>query len=302
MRTFIEKNLGLCLVFFFVWALMKPSLFLPLKDGGDELIMLMMFFGFLKVQFNEIFHLKQNLKKLCGFIVLTLVIIPFIFWWLSPEMSEDLRLSLFLLLATSGATVTPILASFFGLKVLWTMGFVIFSSLVLPFTLPFLTDLLFGISVPINMLEMMVFLSKTIFIPALLAYLVRRYWSAGGQKISQVSGVTGVIGMGLFIACVTARNQSFLMENFFSEFAIKSLLWIFGLNFLLFLIGFFMSGENQEERWSNALMFGNRNNGIIILLAAQFFSPAVLLIALLSEIPWVTAQFVFPWVKQKLYK
>ena len=298
----IEKNFGFLLLVSAILAFIFPQYFLWGESFTDELLMFALFLGCLKINFSEIFHLKENFLKMLFFVALNILLLPLIFYFLSFTLDQEIRIGFFLLLAISGAVVTPLLASFLNLKILWSTVFVILTSAIIPFSLPFLTHFLFGISLEISVLEMTLFLAKIVFVPALLAILFRKFLPKITTSIFLFSGFVGSINMAIFLGIITAINQPFLSENLFQVSTVPLLLGLFLLFFLRFALGFYIPSSDQKEKWTNSLMFGNMNNGLVILLAAEFFAPKVLLIVLLSEIPWVLAQPVFQRLVQSFCK
>ncbi len=285
----IENNFGLVLLVFGILGFLVPQFFLPIKDFGDELMMFALFLGFLKLDFSEVTHLKENKLKMGMLILSYLVILPLAFFALSNGINEDLRLGVFILLAISSAMLCPLLAGLLRLKVLWVTVFVVFTSFLVPFTAPLLLKWCFGVTAEISMSMMILFLSKMVFIPALSAYFCRKWIPSIAENLKKQSGILGVVCMSVFLAILIAGNQVALEQSLFSPFAFQALVGLFILFFVLYFIGYFLPTKNTKERLTNSLMFGNMNNGLSILLVAEFFNPEVLLVVLLSEIPWVLA-------------
>lgn len=222
-----------------------------------------------------------------------MILLPLLFFLLSVNINPDLRLGLFLLTVMSSAVVAPLLAGFLKLKTLWATVFVVSTSFLVPFTAPLLLEWCFGVNTEISFKIMLLFLSKIIFIPAMLAFICKKYLYAFSKQIKKTSGFLGVSCMSIFLAILIAKNQSSIEQNLFSTFALEILIGLFILFLTLFTIGYLAPARTQKEKLTNSIMFGNMNNGLAILLAAEFFSPEVLLVVLLSEIPWVLAQPIF---------
>lgn len=289
--SFLQKHFGTLLVIASILAFLLPNLFLWGDGYGDEFLMLALFLGALKIDFSELFHLKKNFRRMIFFVILNILILPVAFYLLSFGLDQDLRVGLFLLFAAPGAVATPLLASFLGLNILWSTVFVILTSLLAPFTIPFLSHLLIGAEVAIDFFSMFLFLAKMVFLPGILAIFLERFMPKVVRQINEHSGGIGSLTMALFVAIVIAVNQASLSEHLFEMSSVPVLLWLTGLFLFKFLLGFFIS--NTKEKWTNSLMFGNMNGGLIILLASEFFGPGVLLVVLLQEIPWILAQPVF---------
>lgn len=289
----LEKHFGFVLIISAIVAFLIPQYFVWGKDLIDEMLIFAFFLSCLKLDFKEIFHLRENIGKMLLFVLTSIILFPLAFYLLSFTVSPSLRLGIFLIFGVSGAVMTPMLATFLRLKILWTTVFVVLTSLLVPFTLPLLIKYLFALNVELNVVEMSLFLGKIIFVPAILALIFRKILPRLTEKLIPTTGVLGSVNMAFFVAVIIAGNQQFLLEKLFHLSAIPVLLAVCFTFAFRFLLGYLLPASSNTERWTNSLMFGNINSGLVILLAAEFLSPDVLFVTLLSEIPWVLAQPIF---------
>jgi bile acid:Na+ symporter, BASS family len=294
----IEQNFGFWMVLFSVIGFLMPDLFRWGNTITDKLLMFSFFLGCLRIDFEEAVHLKSNWGKLILFTFLNLIVLPVFLYLITPFLNVDTRTGLFLIMAACGGMLTPLIASFVGLNVLWAVVYVIISSSLIPFVLPLLVQIMFGVQMDVSGSDMILFLARIVFPPALLAYVVRKYTPGFSTRFMRYSGTIGSINMSLFIAIVIAHNHAFLSAHLFHWSTIPLLLMMTSVFVIRYLTGFFMPAANKKERWSNALLFGVMNNGLIILFANRYFSEHVMFITLLSEVPWILAQPVF----QKVYQ
>ncbi len=299
MLKIIERNFGIVLLIAGLVGYFFPIVFLPFKNFAAELLMFALFLGFLKIDFSEITHLKANWEKMIFWVIISLFLFPLFFYFISIPFDENLRMGLFLLAAISSAVMGPLIASILNLKIMWATVFVVLTSFLIPFSLPFLVKLGFGMVVEISPFSILLFLCKMVFIPAGLAFLFRRCGKTITEELKNNSGFLGTIGMVVFLGTVIADNQKQLSENLLSLFSLWALIAISLLFLARFCIGYFLPAKDIKEKLTNSLIFGNMNNGLAIILAAQFFAPQVLLVTLLSEIPWVLAQPIFSGFARK---
>ncbi len=289
----IEGNFGWILLLFAASAFILPDAFLWAKEYTDIFIMLALFLGCLKIDFTEMLHLRQNLSKMLLFIGFNMIIYPVLFYFLSFLAPFEMRIGIFIVMCISGAVMTPLLASLMNLKILWAISYVVLSSLLVPFSLPLLVDLMFGIRLDLSLTEMILFLMKIVFIPVFSAVAIRLLFRSGVMKILKYTGAGGTITISYFLAVVIAIHQRALMDS-----ALKlSTLWIILIMtfvyFARFIIGYLAPSADGRERWTNALMFGNLNTGLSIIIASEFFGPEIILVVLLSEVPYVLSQPLF---------
>jgi len=298
----IEKNFGFLLIVSAILAFYFPHWFLWGENLIDEFLMFALFLGCLKINFSEIFHIRENFLKILFFAFLNTIIFPVVFYYLSFFLDQEIRLGFFLLFGVSSGVLTPILAGFFDLKILWSIVFVVLSSIIVPFSVPFLLELLFKTSVEISTIEMVLFLTKIIFIPAILAIVFKKIFSKIIKLIFLFSGGLGGLSIVICLGIIIAVNQDFLFENLFHFSTIPIVIGLCFLVLFKFMFGFYLPFVDQKERWTNSLMFGIMNNGLIILLATEFLTEKVLFVVLLSEIPYVLCQSIFQKILQKFYK
>ncbi len=292
-RTFITQNLGLFLGAFSAAALIAPQLFSPLEPIGDELLMMTLFLGCLRIRFGELIHLRQNAFKLLAFAALTMVLFPLVIYILLFSAPPEIMIGFVLLAAAPGAVLNSLIAGLHNLKVLWATAFTVLTSLLAPLSIPFLSELLFDVEVAVSATEMGLFLARMIFVPAIAAILVSKFLPKMRERMIGIGGAAGVMIMSLFLAVIIAESRDELLnfgDPLLAAFIVIGLLLLFVSRFI---IGFVMPTKTVQERWTNALMLGFMNNGLIILLAGTYFSPTVLLVVLLSEVPWVLLQPVF---------
>lgn len=297
----IEKNFGFWLLIMTIIGYTFPKLFVWGTAITDKLLMFSFFLGCIRINFDEALHLRSNYGKLFLFTLLNLVLLPLLLYAITPFVNMDTRTGIFLIMAASGGMLTPLIASFLGLNILWAVVYTILSSSLVPFTLPLLVRVVFGVETSANSLEMVLFLAKIVFPPAILAYLFRKYLSGFTAKLTRFSGTIGSVNMSFFVAIVIASNHSFLQQTLFEWSTIPVLLILISIFVVRYFIGFFMPYHDKRERWTNALLFGVMNNGLIILFSTQYFSQQVIFVALMSEIPWILAQPVFQRVHQRYF-
>lgn len=293
----IEHNFGVVLLISTILAFLFPQWFLWAVENADIFLMLALFFGCLKIDFSELIHLKSNLPKLFMFIAFNLIVYPSIFYAVSFYIPQDIRVGVFLVMGISGAVMTPLLASLMNLKILWAVSYVVFSSLLVPFTMPLLVNLFFGIQLNVSFLNMSLFLMKIIFIPVFSAIGLRLIWQRFVIKVTQFTGSFGTITISLFLAIIIAKHQTTLLESFFKIETLWIVFLLIFVYFVRFFVGWIAPWTDKKERWTNAMMFGNLNTGLAIIIAAEYFNPMVLLVVLLGEIPYVLSQPIF----QKIY-
>ncbi|NLJ44728.1 MAG: hypothetical protein GX431_13800, partial [Bacteroidales bacterium] len=83
------------------------------------------------------------------------------------------------------------------------------------------------------------------------------------------------------------------------------LIWQVAVIYLVFIIlhfiGYFICWRDKKEnRIAVAIGAAYMNNGMAIVLAVSYFSPAILVLMVLSELPWNTLLAPFKKVTERL--
>lgn len=290
---FTSRNYGLTMLSLALTGFFLPQIYTIFHNYSDIFLMAALFLGCLKIQFSEILHLKNNKLKLVLYILISILIVPIVFHYTVNFINPDLKLGLFLLLATAGGVTAPMIANILNLKILWTTAYVVLSSLVIPFSIPFLIATFYHIHIDISYLDMSLFLLRMVLIPAILAIIFKNFLQKTSRKLISISNGIGPIIIGFFFAIVISRNQPFLLENLFHLNTIPILVGLIFVYSLKYLLGYLLPASDMKEKLSTSMMFGINNNGLMIILAADFLSSSVLLVLLLSQLPWILSQPLF---------
>ena len=290
----LENYFGICLFGGGFLGFLFPSLFSWGQPFLSYLLMLALFLGFLRVDLAEVTHLKKGMGRLFIYALLASIFMPSAFFFASGWIPFELRLGLFLMLATCAGANAPLIVSFLRLRILWASVFVAMTSLLVTFALPVMVAEFFKFTLTIDALEMSLFLGKIIIIPAILAVIFRKYFGTLAQQIQSTAGTIGTLNLAFFMAVLVSLNHGYIQESGLSWLTLYAILGMFVVFFIRFFVGFLLPAKSADERWTNGLMFVIINNNLVILLAAEFFSPEIFWIALLSQIPWIMA---FPAIR-----
>ena len=283
---YIETHFGTILIFMVSIAFILPHLLAPLQEYIDKFLMIALFLGCLKIDFDEFSHLKANIHRIVILSVASMLLLPFVVFGLTFWLPLPIALGVTMVAAAPGAMMSPLIAGMYNLRILWTSVYVIISSIILPVFLPYLIVFLFGSKVDFSILEMSLFLTKMILIPATLAFIFKKYFRKASDFTAKNSGFVGTLLITVFIAAIIAGNRDFLISSFSAQQTYIALITMILVFILRFAVGYYIPSSELRERLTNCMMIGCMNNGIIIIVANRFFSSDVQLVLLLSEIPW----------------
>jgi len=282
---FIEDKFWCFLVLGIVLGLVFPQSGEMFGDYLMEVLMLILFLTFLRMDFSEILFQAKRPMLLGYILVGQLVIMPIVCFFLTWSLDPDLRISIFLLAALPAGTAAPALTEIIKGRTTLSLVLTILSYLLVPITIPLLFYVFYSTWVQIDYLKLFTQLTLFILIPMFCARLVRRYTTRFIDKWHHCFKSTMVILIALVIMVIIGEEADYIL-NHPSEMLI--LLGILFVVFFFFQIsGYFMVfWMHQDDKIAVSITKTAMNNVLGIVLAASFFSPKVALIMVLSEVPW----------------
>jgi len=167
------------------------------------------------------------------------------------------------------------------------MSIVLVTQLIAPFTVPFLFWVIGTKDLDINEFFMLRDIAIMVFTPLILAQFTKRYFPATVKKHQHFFTSANVILLFAFVYVAISAQRSVLLDN------PVSLIWktviLFFVFIILHAIGYFISfRKSREDRIAMAVTAAYMNNGLAIVLASTYFGPDILILMVLSEIPWNT--------------
>ncbi|MDD5438467.1 MAG: bile acid:sodium symporter [Patescibacteria group bacterium] len=255
------------------------------------LLQIIFFLSCLKIDLKQMKGAAKDWKFLLLGNLLMLVIFPALTWLIINPLYPDMGLALFLLAAMPVGMTAPLLVEVAGGKQTIAMVLTVTTSLLAPITIPLLTKLFYGTTVAVDALGMFKQLCLVIFVPFVLALIVRRLLPMAVQKIKPASKPVSIILLGLLIAGAVAAQASAIISlsrNWWQLFvAIGALFVFFIATHLIGYYAFWWKKHDEKNTASISLVYMNFT--LAIFLASQFFpKPEVLLPLVLSILPWAT--------------
>jgi len=249
-------------------------------------MMSLLFLSFLSIKISQISNTVRHsaLLILC-FLLIRMILFPLavalifrLFW---PAYS----LSALLLSGISTGVVAPFISTLLQANTPLVLVIVVFSSLLVPFTLPPLVDLLFSQSMEISLLSMMRLLFMVVFIPVGLAELLKR---------TSTRVVNTLIRNQYYISLILFAVTNLGIFSRYSEFFYQQPLSIAaagGVSFVLaglyLAAGLLISwGREVEDQVGAVICLGIMNNVLVIVFSSEFFTPLEPTVAAMYMIPF----------------
>lgn len=280
---------------FIMIAALVLGLFLPasryLIAWNTLFLQIIFFLSCIKINPKQVLdHLKDwRFLLLANFLML--VGFPALVWLLFGGIAPDMGLALFLLAAMPVGMTAPLLVEVVGGKQSVAMVLTVTTSLLAPLTIPLLTKILYGASISVDAVGMFKQLALVIFLPFVIAMVVRALLGKTLEKVKPMTKPLSIILLGLLIAGAVAKQSDQIIglsKDWFQLFVAIGALFVFFL--AMHFMGYYAFWwKKHEDKNTSSISLTYMNFTLAIYLASQFFpKPQVLLPLVLSILPWAT--------------
>ena len=235
------------------------------------LMMLLLFLSFLTTQMTSVWEiLKSHGRAVIWLSFLKMLLIPTVIYYLFREFYPPYAIAALLLTGVSTGVVAPFIASLVNANGSLVLVMVVISSLIVPFSLPFLVKLLAGQDVAIPLGRMVQMLSLVIFVPAVAAETLRRLSSSILNKLVAMRYPVSLMIFASINLAVFSKYAVFFRQNPATILEATSISIVLGAVYVL--IGILAQYRSPlGNQLAAAITFGNMNNVLVIVFASEFF-------------------------------
>lgn len=279
--------------YFFLWVVTVLVLGMLLPSLGDftfllkPALMLMLFFVFLKINLIQILHSIRRYGLIIYVCISHLIILPVVYYFLIKWFDPNLALAVLLMVSMPSGLATPALTDLFKGNVALSMGISVLTTLLAPVTIPLLFKFIAAKEISVEFLPMFTSLVTLVFVPMVFSEIIKKLSKKVVKSIAPYSSNLNLILLLLFVfIAMNAQRDLIFSDPSIIWWQLIVLYFVFiSLKLVAYLLSF---GQSAEDRIALTAGRGFMNNGLGIVLAAQFFPPSVLIFLVLSEIPWMT--------------
>ncbi len=231
------------------------------------LLMGMLFFAFIDITITrESFHISMLA------IFLANLVIPLIIFLLLRPIDPVVALVGFLTAVAPTATATPVIVSYLRGRVDYVLPCVLLTNIGIALILPFLLPWVAGATVHITTGEILPPVLEVMFIPLILAFLLRKFLPAVQIFLLPGKALSFPIWLAMLFI-VTSRASAFLQST--AGFSVGQLLWIALISLVIcvvnFGVGALIGGRTFRREGSQAL--GQKNNSFTVWIALTYLNP-----------------------------
>ena len=297
--SIIEKHFWIVLIAGIVFALWIPLPFKVPHFVPKLILGLMLFLVFLKIDAIEILENMKNFKLMFYVTSVYMIVIPLFFYFLMKVFDPGLAVGMLLLTSMPAGVSTPALTDIVKGNISLSMSLVITSQLIAPFTVPLLFWLVVNSSLAINKLLLLKDIAILVFVPLIISQIIKKYFPRTIKKTQHFFTSANVFLLFSFVYITMSSQRDVILQN------PVGLIWKVAVIYLVFIllhfIGYFICyRDKKENRVAVAIGAAYMNNGMAIVLAVSYFSPEILILMVLSELPWNTLLAPFKKVVEHL--
>ncbi len=286
--TFIEKYFWLFLIAGIVIGLWNPVHFKLIPAFLPKLLLgMMLFMVFLKIDSLQILENIRNYKLMFYISLVYMILIPVFFFFSISFFNTDLAVGILLLTAMPAGVSAPALTDIVRGNIPLSMSLTIVSQMVSPFTVPLLFWLIDIHGQSVDKLLMLKDMAIIVFLPMILSQVIKKYLPVTIRKTQHLFTSLNVLLLFTFVCLVISSQRGYILEN--PEGMVWKIAVLYLVFILLHIIGYLICfKQNKENRIAVAVGAAYMNNGMAIVLATSYFKPEVLVLMVLSELPWNT--------------
>lgn len=257
----------------------------------------------LKVDIKKSGKYLQDRRMILVTNVFMLVVLPVVVYYATRLVYPEIAVAALILAAMPAGMTTPLLSEIVKGRPSLALVITITTSLFAPFTIPLVIKFVAGASVDLSVLEMFEKLARVIFIPIVLANVVKYFAAKQIKRAIPVFTIFSTFMLGVLIMVLAAKQADNLLSLLRGGKPLLYLGYVFVLFILFHLFGYYVAfWRSKVERTTIAIGLTYMDFALAIFLVDQFFpnQPEIVIPVLLSIIPWVVLLVPFRSVIRRL--
>ncbi|WP_312652383.1 bile acid:sodium symporter family protein [Aminipila sp.] len=273
LSNFVGKYMAYIVIVIAAAALFVPTTFSWLKASYiNPLLMIVMFGMGLTLKLDDFkLVLSRPLEVLIGFVA-QFAIMPLIALSLVKifNLPPELAVGVVLVGTCPGGTSSNVMTFLAKGDVALSVTITSFSTLFAPVLTPFITKLLIGATVEVDVMSMFISIVQVVIVPIALGFVINKFFGKITEKLVKILPLVSVTAIVAIVATVVSLNSAKLMTSGLLIIAIVILHNSFG-----YLLGFFTArvlGLNLSKQKTIAIEVGMQNSGLATSLAATAFA------------------------------
>jgi bile acid:Na+ symporter, BASS family len=249
-------------------------------------LMLLFFLSYLSIESKDVWRaLRNDAKPILAFVCLKSLILPVIVYYLFRLTAPDYSLAAMLLAGVSTGVVAPFISGLVRGNSALVLVVVVITSVLVPFTLPFLIKAVAAGVAEISLPSMVRMLVIVIFVPIALVEALRYAIPRLLARMEKVRFPVSLVLFAIINLGVFSRYSELFRTELHEIFICTAIGIVLSVIFCVVGISVFLK-RSVEDQLAGAVMLGNMNNVLVIVFASAFFGPIESLVAAMYIIPF----------------
>lgn len=267
-------------------AVVRPGLGVPFQDYLLHLMMGLLFLSFLKIDFRALLEVSaSSVSRLAVLVAVKLALLPALLYGIAARFLPDYAIPVLLLSGISSGVVGPFVGTLMQANVALILRMVIVTSVLVPFTLPVMVELLAGARIEIPLGLMVRLLALVIFVPMSAVLVLKRISPGSADALAKWQFGISMILFSTINLGVFSKYSHFFFQN--PGQLILCVAIAFGLSIVYYAGGAVLIPKGPvADRLAAGISFAIMNNVLVIVFASRFFGPLA---------PTLAAMYMFPY-------
>lgn len=282
-------------------GLLIPQYAIHLAGWTSIFLGIIFFLSALKIDLKEVLTYLNDRKMVVMANAVMLIGLPIVIYFVTRLVYPELAVAFMLLSAMPAGMTSPLLAEICGGKQSLALVITITTSLLAPFTIPLMVKFLAGADVHVDTLGMFISLVKVIFIPFVLANVVKYFWHHKIKATYYTFKPISTLLLGLLIMGIVAKQADTILSGLNLKFLFQ-VSALFLLYALFHVVGYYVAWwRKPNDRVTITICLAYNNFTLAIYLAGKFFNdPNIVVPVVLSVLPWSLLIIPFKYYTKKL--
>jgi BASS family bile acid:Na+ symporter len=281
-----ERYLVIILFISIILGLAFPSQTAFLNSYITVFFALILFFTFLKVDLSKMVGYIRKPLLIAYILIIFLIVIPVVMFFLGIFITPETAVVFLLIFGVPPAATNAVLVGIFRGNVPLALLIKFLLYILAPFTLPFLTYYPAGSIITIDTFGLLLTMVQIMILPLIAAQLVKKLFNT--KKAESCTSLVAIVMLALLGMGIIGENAAFILSHPAGILFYMALLYplFMGVGLISYYVAFWLG---REDRKTLSISKTFMNGGLVLVLAAQFFGPEAVLIALANLIVWNTS-------------
>ncbi|WP_201588057.1 bile acid:sodium symporter family protein [Psychrobacter jeotgali] len=269
---------------FAVWALVSavlgfifPEFFASLAFLIVPILGIIMFGMGMTLKTEDFLEIIKRPKPVLVGLLAQFTLMPLIAYLLTVVFNLDplIAVGVILVGCCPGGTSSNVITFLAKGDVALSVSITSISTLLAPFLTPILLNLFAGQLIDIDLVSMMITITKIVILPILLGIVVHKLLGKKIEFAISVLPMISVLGISIIIAAVVAVSKATILDSGVIVFIVVALHNMIGYSLGYFIARFL--GFTEMQRRAIMIEVGMQNSGLGAALAATYFNPVAAL-------------------------